>query len=126
MPIGQKRKPVARKKIKTLPGALRWWPFLVGIFLTPAAMQAMNATALSGPWGGRLVAPWALLLQSVNLHMSPIASDHVVQFAVYAQFPFYGLLMMVLQARHRILNSLMIIGAIHLAAFAILSAVATS
>jgi hypothetical protein len=122
------RKNVAKKKVarKQLPGALRWWPFLVGIFFTPGAVDAMNVTSLTSPTGAHAMAPWAFLVQSSFVPLPPTAQYHLVQFVLYGQFPAYGLLVMILQSKYSLLMCLAIVLFLHFLGYGLLTLVASA
>ncbi len=81
-------------------GLLRWWPVLAGIVIAWFAVRFVNELALLGrPWQARLVAPWAFLLEGRGLGLPTNWADHIYEVLLYAQFPVYGLLLVLLEKR---------------------------
>jgi ABC-type phosphate/phosphonate transport system permease subunit len=128
---GAKKKPApAKSKSKTKKKShswLAWWPVVVGAVLSPFAVQAVDIFALSGRrWAAWLMVPWTFMLQSNPLHLSAANSDYLAGGVMYAQFPVYGLLLMLLLRRFRAGTAVGVVLAIHLLGFAAQAAFATS
>lgn len=83
-----------RKSSKKRGGLLAWWPVILGIAVTPVAVHFASIFALEGPDALRLLYPYVLLLKEPVLGLSAELSDAFSQGMMYAQFPLYGLLMM--------------------------------
>ncbi|MFT4111233.1 hypothetical protein [Silvibacterium sp.] len=66
----------------------------LGIAVTPVAVHFASIFALEGPAALRLLYPYVLLLKDPALGLSSDMSDGLSQGMMYAQFPIYGLLMM--------------------------------
>ncbi|GGH14036.1 hypothetical protein [Silvibacterium dinghuense] len=67
---------------------------VLGIVVTPVAVHFASIFALGGPAALRLLYPYVLLLKNPVLGLSSELSDAFSQGMMYAQFPLYGLLMM--------------------------------
>lgn len=91
-----KRKAANRRKnkMKQSSGWAAWWPVVAGIAVTPFAVKAATLMALAGPDGLRLLYPWMLVPKLHFLGLSDAMSNAISQAAMYAQFPIYGVLMM--------------------------------
>jgi hypothetical protein len=123
-PAAAKSKSKSKKKSRSW---LSWWPVLVGAVLSPFAVQAVDIFALSGRrWAAWLVVPWTFMLQSNPLHLSAANADYLAGGVMYAQFPCYGLLLMLLLRRFSPATAVGLILAIHLLGFAAEAAFATS
>ncbi len=93
------------------------WPLVVAIAATPFAVKTAEILPLMGIAGMHrlcLLLPFALLAQHL-LHVS----DHVSQAIMYLQFPFYGLLLIVLQAWKTLAAGVITIVFLHLTAAAV-------
>jgi hypothetical protein len=72
---------------------------VVGILLTPVALEAASVMALSGPDALSALFPWA---QAVKASILQLPADVVMgtsQLLMYLQFPLYGLVMAKLRER---------------------------
>ena len=94
------RKRTSRKKKKKAYAWLAWWPLLLAIVATPFAVRSASVLALTGPAALRLLYPYVVLLQSHVHGLSSEQADTLSQWAMYGQFPVYGLVW-VLVARLR-------------------------
>jgi hypothetical protein len=88
----KRRRPSARQK-KSKRGLLNWWPLLLGIAVTPFAIHAASILALEGPSALRMLYPYVLLIKEPVFGLSSDLGNSLSQGMMYAQFPFYGLLM---------------------------------
>ena len=73
---------------------MAWWPLLVGIAITFAAVKMAEILPLMGAEGLlrlQLLYPYALLLKQPQLGLSEATSNNWSQIMLYAQFPLYGL-----------------------------------
>lgn len=111
---------------KSSAGWVRWWPVFVGILIAPFAVRAMDYLTFMGPWYARALAPWTFLLQGRSLGLPAGWGDHVVEGVLYAQFPVYGLLLVLLHRRLRWLTSIGLLLALHLMAYGALFLIVTS
>jgi len=93
-----KRKPAAKRKSrkKQTSGWIAWWPFALGIAVTPIAVKAATLMALTGPDGLRLLYPWMLIPKLHLLGLSDSLGDTLSQAMMYLQFPLYGLFAMLI------------------------------
>lgn len=103
--------------------SLEWWPVVIAIAITPFAVRAVYTLTLSGPWGPRFVVPWTFLLQGHSLHMQETWADHLAEGVMYAQFPFYGLMAVLLHRQYRWSTTIAMIIVLHLVGFFALAAV---
>jgi hypothetical protein len=70
---------------------LAWWPVLLGIAVTPLAMQTADVLVLRGPDGLRVLYPYVVI---VKHHLPWVSHDKCEDFAqviMYLQFVIYGL-----------------------------------
>lgn len=123
--LGVKRAAAHRKK-KSSRGWLQWWPVLLGIVLAPVAARAVDILALTGPWQARALVPWTFLPQGHALHLPQGWADHVAAAVLWAQFPMYGVLFVLLHRRLRAATALGLLFMLHATAYIILFAVASS
>jgi len=122
----RKRKPAARRSNPARRkdfGWLEWWPVVVAIAITPFAVRAVYVLTLSGPWGPRFIMPWTFLLQGHTLHMQETWSDYLSEGVMYTQFPFYGLMAVLLHRKYRWSTTIAMIIALHFVGFFALAAV---
>jgi hypothetical protein len=116
-------KPRSRKKKKTGPTLLAWWPLIAGIAVTFATVKTAEILPLMGPsglWKLRLLYPFALLLQQPQFGLSEQTSNSWSQIMLYAQFPLYGLYASVATRWKSLGRVVLQLIAIHLLAFATL------
>jgi hypothetical protein len=113
------KKSAPRKKSRKseTPGWLRWWPVALGVVLAPFAVRAVDILALTGPWEARALVPWTFLFQGHSLHLPQGWSDNLAAAVMYAQFPVYGLLAMLLARRLHWMTTLALLIALHVAAY---------
>ena len=71
---------------------LVWWPFLLGIAVTPFEIHAASIMALAGPSALVTLYPWVQLLKSPLLGLANMLGENLSQLLIYIQFPLYGLL----------------------------------
>jgi hypothetical protein len=87
----------ARTRKKKKPAA-RWllilWPLILGIVATPLAVRGASVLAMSGPPALRLLYPYVVLVQSQSQSFVASQQDTLAQWAMWGQFPAYGLLWM--------------------------------
>ena len=69
-----------------------WWPFLLGIVVTPFAIHAASILALAGPRALMALYPWVLLLKIPAIGLGTLG-ESLSQLLMYIQFPLYGVLM---------------------------------
>lgn len=125
-PRSRKRRPAARRakpSRRANYGWLQWWPVVLGIIIAPFAVRAVDILTLTGPWGARFLVPWTFLLHGHNFHLPEVWADHLIEGVMYAQFPFYGLIAMLLHRKFRWSTTVAILVALHLAGFLALAAV---
>jgi hypothetical protein len=96
---------------------------VMGVAIAWYAVRAVNIMTMTGPWGARALMPWPFLLHGHILHLPVGWSDYVVEGVMYAQFPFYGLMLMLLHRQYRWSTTIAIVIALHLAGFLALAAV---
>ncbi len=68
-------------------------PLVVGILVTPATLRMASIMALSGVDALTMLYPWVEVVKNPALGAVADASSSVGQWAMYLQFPFYGLVM---------------------------------
>jgi hypothetical protein len=123
----QKRTPQKGKSRKKKSSSVwQWWPVLAGVVVAPFAVRSVDYLALTGRWAAWLLVPWTFLLQGHSFHLPEIWADHLVEGVMYAQFPIYGLLLVLLHRRFHFGTSVGLVLALHMLAFASQAALATS
>jgi hypothetical protein len=115
-----------RRSRKSSAGWVRWWPVIAGVVIAPLAVRAMDYLTFVGPWYARALAPWTFLLQGRSLGFPAGWGDHISEGVLYAQFPVYGLLLMLLHRRLGWLTSFGLLLALHLMAYGALFLIVTS
>lgn len=83
-----------RKRNQTAGGIIDWWPFVLGIALTPLALRAADYFALTGPAALEALYPYALLMRRHEIPLNFSAREQIAHAVMYLQFPVYGLLLM--------------------------------
>jgi hypothetical protein len=92
--LARPRKSSNKKRKTSRAGFVAWWPLLVGIAVTLAAVKTAEILPLMGPSGLlrlQLLYPFAMLLKQPQLGLSEQTSDSWSQIMLYAQYPLYGL-----------------------------------
>lgn len=97
-----RQRTAARKKTSSktpLAWGIVWALVLAGIVAAYFAVHYAEVAPLLGPGGLfrlRLIAPLAMLAHQPQLGVPDAAADTIAQVLMYAQFPFYGLLLGIL------------------------------
>ena len=97
-----RQRTAARKKTASrtpLAWGIVWALVLAGIVAAYFAVRYAEVAPLLGPGGLirlRLIAPLAMLAHQPQLGVPEAAADTIAQVLMYAQFPFYGLLLGIL------------------------------
>lgn len=68
-------------------------PLLLCLAVTPLAVRSASILALEGPKAFALLYPWVEVLRSPALRLGDALAGTLSQWAMYLQFPLYGLLM---------------------------------
>jgi hypothetical protein len=90
------RRPAARRrKTKSRPLWLQFWPVLLGIVATFFAVRAASVLALSGPTALRVLYPYLVVVQNLAEHFSSEQAERLSQWILYGQYPLYGVLWVV-------------------------------
>lgn len=113
-----------KKKKSASAGWLTWWPFLVGIAITPFTVRIAGVMALAGPNALRALYPYVQLAQSHALGCSADIASSLSQAMMYLQFPLYGLLMSLVLRSKGFLHALITTAIVHFGAVAIVVALA--
>jgi hypothetical protein len=111
-----------RKKVSR-PGWMAWWPLLLGIAVTLAAVKTAEILPLMGANGLlrlQLLYPFAMLLKQPQIGLPEQTSDTWSQIMLYAQFPLYGLYASVATRWRPLWGVLTQLAAFHLLGFGIL------
>ncbi|HTW45636.1 MAG TPA: hypothetical protein VMD58_08825 [Acidobacteriaceae bacterium] len=90
---------MAGAKKKTGSVFLAAMPLIVGILITPLALQAASVLVLSGQSGLTMLFPWAQIVKAAILHIPEDVQISTSQLLMYLQFPVYGLVMVKLRER---------------------------
>src|SRR5580704_4343402 len=118
-----KRSATKKRKKAGATGWVAWWPLILGIAITFAAVKMAEVLPLMGPDGLlrlQLLYPYALLLKQPQLGLSEQSSNSWSQIMLYAQWVLYGLYVSVAAKWKPLWTVLMQIAAIHLLGFGIL------
>src|SRR5271168_1528275 len=116
-----KRKPARRKsRKKQTSGWIAWWPFALGIAVTPIAVKAATLMALTGPDGLRLLYPWMLIPKLHLLGLSDSLGNGISQAMMYLQFPLYGLAAMLIHRSKGAVQAILALALVHLLAVGLL------
>jgi hypothetical protein len=97
-----RQKSAARRKTSRrtpLPWGIVWALVLAGIVAAYFTVHYAEVAPLLGPGGLfrlRLIAPLAMLAHQPQLGVPDATADTIAQVLMYAQFPFYGLLLGIL------------------------------
>ncbi|HTV05459.1 MAG TPA: hypothetical protein VME86_08825 [Acidobacteriaceae bacterium] len=75
------------------------FPILIGILVTPLALQSASVMAISGPDALTALFPWAQAVKAAVLHLPADVSTRTSQLLMYLQFPLYGVVMAKLRER---------------------------
>ncbi len=87
------RRRTTRKRKRKARSWLHWWPFALALAATPFAVRAASVLALSGPGALRLLYPFVVLVQAhAPATLAPEQRDALAEWTMWAQFPAYGLL----------------------------------
>jgi hypothetical protein len=70
-----------------------WLPLVVGIVVTPIAIRSASVLALSGTDALAMLYPWVQVFKSQALRIPGEIALPAAQWAMYLQFPVYGLVM---------------------------------
>ncbi len=87
-----RRKRGARKSVRG--GWTALVPLLLGILITPFALRSASIVALAGPRAFALLYPWVEVIRSRALHLPAALVGPASEWAMYLQFPLYGLVAM--------------------------------
>src|SRR5271170_3760009 len=123
-----KRKPAAKRKSrkKQTSGWIAWWPFALGIAVTPIAVKAATLMALTGPDGLRLLYPWMLIPKLHFLGLSDSLGTGISQAMMYLQFPLYGIIARLLHRSKGAVPAILVLALVHLLAVGLLFVAAHS
>jgi hypothetical protein len=112
-----------RKRKTSRAGWITWWPLLLGIAITFAAVKTAEILPLMGASGLlrlQFLYPLAMLLKQPQLGLSEQTSDSWSQIMLYAQYPLYGLYASVATRWKPLWGVLMQLTALHLLGFGVL------
>jgi hypothetical protein len=104
-------------------GWAAWWPLLVGIAITFAAVKMAEILPLMGADGLlrlQLLYPYALLLKQPQLGLAESTSNHWSQIMLYAQWALYGLYITAVMRWKPLWVALTQVAVIHLVGFSVL------
>ena len=122
--LARPKKSAARKrKKKDTRGWIAWWPLLVGIVITLAAVRTAEILPLMGASGLlrlELLYPFALLLKQPLLGLSDSAGELCSQIMLYVQYPLYGVYGSIATRWKPLWSVLLQLTAIHMLGFGIL------
>jgi hypothetical protein len=118
-----KRSATKRRKKAGATGWVAWWPLLLGIAITFAAVKMAEILPLMGADGLlrlQLLYPYALLLKQPQLGLSEATSNSWSQIMLYAQWALYGLYTTVAMKWKPLWVALAQVATIHLLGFGVL------
>jgi hypothetical protein len=112
--------PRTRKRRRRKAAPLLWlWPVALGLVATPFAIRAASVLALSGPAALKILFPFVAFMQA---QWTPIVAgshlEHFASWAMWVQFPAYGLLAALAGRAMGIGRALLLVLALHVAAVA--------
>jgi hypothetical protein len=111
------RRRTSRKRKRRSRSWLLWWPLALALVATPFAVRAASVLALSGPGALRLLYPFVVLVQAhAPATLAPEQRDALAEWTMWAQFPVYGLLVVLLARFKGIFAGLLTIALLHAAA----------
>jgi hypothetical protein len=90
-----------RRKQKSPPFWIQFWPLLLGIVITPFAVRGASVLALNGPSALRMLYPYVVLAQGHSEHFASSQEEIISQWVMYGQFPLYGIVWMLAQRMAR-------------------------
>jgi hypothetical protein len=123
-----KRSAIKNRKRKKA-GWVAWWPLLLGIAITFAAVKMAEILPLMGAGGLlrlQILYPYALLLKQPQLGLAESTSNNWSQIMLYAQWALYGLYTTVVMKWKPLWVALTQVAAIHLLGFSVLWLLARS
>jgi hypothetical protein len=98
-----------------------WWPLVLATVATPFAVKTAEILPLMGPEGIHrlcLLFPFALLAQQHQLGLGEHLAEQISQASMYLQFPFYGLLLVLMQRFKSFAAGMLTIVMLHIVAAA--------
>ena len=122
--VATKPKPRAKsssrsKKSSGAVGVLRWWPLLLGILIAVFVERIAATVAIVAPEAAKFVLPLPYIVKGHTFGLPASTAESISEFATYAQFPIYGLLLTLLSFRMRFRFALLWLFIVHCVAFVI-------
>jgi hypothetical protein len=108
-----------KKKSSRGVGVLRWWPLLVGILIAVFVERIAATVAIVAPEAAKFVLPLPYIVKGHTFGLPASTAESISEFATYAQFPLYGLLLTLLSLRMRFRFALLSLFIVHCVAFVI-------
>ena len=107
------------KKSSGAVGLLRWWPLLLGILIAVFVERIAATVAIVAPEAAKFVLPLPYIVKGHTFGLPASTAESISEFATYAQFPIYGLLLTLLSLRMRFRFALLWLFIVHCVAFVI-------
>ena len=98
---------------------LRWWPLLLGILIAVFVERIAATVAIAAPEAAKFVLPLPYIVKGHTFGLPASTAESISEFATYAQFPLYGLLLTLLSLRMRFRFALLWLFIVHCVAFVI-------
>jgi hypothetical protein len=108
-----------KKKSSGAVGVLRWWPLLLGILIAVFVERIAATVAIVAPEAAKFVLPLPYVVKGHTFGLPASTAESISEFATYAQFPLYGLLLALLSLRMRFRFALLWLFIAHCVAFVI-------
>jgi hypothetical protein len=121
--LARPRRSASKNRRRKKAGWVAWWPLLLGIAITFAAVKMAEILPLMGADGLlrlQLLYPYALLLKQPQLGLAESTSNNWSQIMLYAQWALYGLYTTVVMKWKPLWVALAQVAAIHLVGFGVL------
>jgi hypothetical protein len=108
-----------KKKSSGAVGVLRWWPLLLGVLIAVFVERIAATVAIVAPEAAKFVLPLPYIVKGHTFGLPASTAESISEFATYAQFPIYGLLLTLLSLRTRFRFALLWLFIVHCVAFVI-------
>jgi hypothetical protein len=121
--LARPRRSATRNRKRKKAGWISWWPLLLGIAITFAAVKMAEILPLMGADGLlrlRLLYPYALLIKQPQLGLAESTRNNWSQIMLYAQWALYGLYITVVMKWKPVWVAVAQVAGIHLLGFSVL------
>lgn len=97
-------------------GILRWWPLLLGAVIALLIKRIAAMIVIVAPELAKFVLPLPYLVKGHTFGL-PATAESISEFAMYAQFPIYGLILIACWRRLRLDFAFLWLVAVHCVLF---------